>query len=218
MQTNSTFSLCQGRPSKNSVSSANSATIQGQVKQLLQKKLEENITSKASKGIEEIETEMNPSNVNMKLYDLSDDGCTARNRHTRGKYNMCAKIRESLAAVGRKLITCVCRHDLFNRKPQGQNITYHVLVNTIDQNTSCGKLKISNQNYTKVVLAQNSRGEKWAKETSTERTDMKTFKRSNLCENINFEPLPPKWTRLQLHQEHHEATQKNIYKALHAKK
>ena len=37
---------------------------------------------------------------------------------------------------------------------------------------------------------------------------MKTFKRSNLCENIDFEPLPPKWTRLQLHQEHHEATQK----------
>ena len=174
-QTNSStsaVSLRQGHPSKNTVSST---TVHGQVKQYLQKKLEENTTSKASNGIEEIETEMNLLNVNMKMHDLSDDGCVNRTKHARGECNMCAKMRESPAAVGQKLITCVCRHDLFNRKPQRQNITYHELVNTMDQNNSCGKLNISNNSNTKVVITQTSRGGKWAKETSTERTDMETF-------------------------------------------
>ena len=94
------------------------------------------------KDIEEMETEM--TNAKMKIYDLSEDGRVTRNRQARGKENMRTKPRELPAAVGRNLNTCVCRHDLFNRKPQGQNIRYHKLVNTIERNTSCGKPKISN--------------------------------------------------------------------------
>ena len=53
----------------------------------------------------------------MKIYDLSEDGRVTRNRQARGKENMRAKPCELPAAAGRNLNTCVCRHDLFNRKP-----------------------------------------------------------------------------------------------------
>jgi hypothetical protein len=72
---------------------------------------------KPFKDTEEMKTETNLTNAKMKTYDLSEDGRVTRNRQARGKENMRAKPCELPAAAGRNLNTCVCRHDLFNRKP-----------------------------------------------------------------------------------------------------
>ena len=70
------------------------------------------------KDNEEMETEINQTNAKMKIYDLSEYGRVTRTRQARGKENMRTKPRILPAAVDRNLNICVCRHDLFNRKPQ----------------------------------------------------------------------------------------------------
>ena len=163
---------------------------------------------KPFKDIEEMKTETDLTNAKLKTYDLSEDGRVTRNIQARGKENMRAKLRELPAAVGRNLNTCVCRHDLFNRKPQGQNIRYHELVNTIERNTSSGKPKISNNRNTKVMIVQRPRVKEWVKETRIERTDMQISNRLNLSVNSNFEPLQPKRTGFQPQQKHKSSPQK----------
>ena len=163
---------------------------------------------KPFKDIEEMKTETDLTNAKLKTYDLSEDGRVTRNIQARGKENMRAKLRELPAAVGRNLNTCVCRHDLFNRKPQGQNIRYHELVNTIERNTSSGKPKISNNRNTKVMIVQRPCVKEWVKETRIERTDMQISNRLNLSVNSNFEPLQPKRTGFQPQQKHNSSPQK----------
>ena len=116
---------------------------------------------------------------------------------------------------GGKLYHCVCRHILLDRKPQRHYITYKELVNNIkyepllQQWVNYQTKHGNNKKKKELNSTQCTQGNKtWGNKYKYQKWH-KTNKRSNLCENIDFEVFPVIWTELQQQQEHSEGVLHN---------